>query len=290
MAARSRAPSTASSARPTASPGSRPMSKRSASSPPMPSASPRTAISARSRNSWSASAPANIWRRSSAAFPMSQGEIVRLADLGLAPSAVAARVTPAVERLIASGNTAPRRARLAELMRQQPGSDGRRPAASTRRSMSIRDEMRKFADGEVVPHAQRWHLRNHYIPLDIIAQMSELGVFSLTIPEDYGGMGLGKESMCVVSEELVARLYRRRQARHPLGDRRRAHPRQRHRGAETQMAAEDRLRRGAADGGVHRAEYRLRPCLAQDARGARTATPTRSTATRPGSRIRCAPT
>ncbi len=32
--------------------------------------------------------------------------------------------------------------------------------------------------------------------------MSELGVFSLTIPEDYGGMGLGKESMCVVSEEL----------------------------------------------------------------------------------------
>jgi (2S)-methylsuccinyl-CoA dehydrogenase len=62
--------------------------------------------------------------------------------------------------------------------------------------------MRKFADDQVVPHAQQWHLRNNYIPLDIIAQMSELGVFSLTIPEDYGGMGLGKESMCVVSEEL----------------------------------------------------------------------------------------
>ena len=62
--------------------------------------------------------------------------------------------------------------------------------------------MRKFADGQVVPHAQQWHRRNNYIPLDIIAQMSELGVFSLTIPEDYGGMGLGKESMCVVSEEL----------------------------------------------------------------------------------------
>src|ERR1700719_253888 len=62
--------------------------------------------------------------------------------------------------------------------------------------------MRKFADGQVVPYAQAWHLDNEYIPLDIIAQMSELGVFSLTIPEDYGGMGLGKESMCVVSEEL----------------------------------------------------------------------------------------
>src|ERR1700728_608898 len=62
--------------------------------------------------------------------------------------------------------------------------------------------MRKFADGQVAPHAQEWHLKNQYIPLGIIAQMSELGVFSLTIPEDYGGMGLGKESMCVVSEEL----------------------------------------------------------------------------------------
>ena len=62
--------------------------------------------------------------------------------------------------------------------------------------------MRKFADGQVVPYAQEWHLRNEYIPLDIITQMSELGVFSLTIPEDYGGMGLGKELMCVVSEEL----------------------------------------------------------------------------------------
>ncbi len=66
----------------------------------------------------------------------------------------------------------------------------------------------------------------------------------------------------------VARLYRRRQPRHPFRDRRRADPRQRHRGAETQMAAEDRLGRGAADGGVHRAEYRLRSCLAEDARGA----------------------
>src|SRR6201998_4990731 len=62
--------------------------------------------------------------------------------------------------------------------------------------------MRKFADGQVAPFSQEWHLRNEYIPLDVIAQMSELCVFSLTIPEEYGGVGLGKESMCVVSEEL----------------------------------------------------------------------------------------
>ena len=66
----------------------------------------------------------------------------------------------------------------------------------------IREEMRKFAEDRVAPFAQAWHLRNEYIPLDVIAQMAELGVFSLTIPEDYEGMGLGKELMRVVSEEL----------------------------------------------------------------------------------------
>jgi (2S)-methylsuccinyl-CoA dehydrogenase len=134
-------------------------------------------------------------------IPMSQGEIVRLSDLGLSPAAVAGRMTPAVEHLIATGNTAARRARLATLMRE--GQHATVGACGLDETLeSIREEMRKFADDKVVPRAQEWHLRNEYIPLDVIGQMSELGVFSLTIPEDYGGMGLGKESMCVVSEEL----------------------------------------------------------------------------------------
>ena len=134
-------------------------------------------------------------------IPMSQGEIVRMSDLGLSPAAVAARMTPAVEHLIATGNTAPRRARLVELIRQH--HDATVGACGLEDTLdSIREEMRKFADDRVVPYAQQWHLENDYIPLDVISQMSELGVFSLTIPEDYGGMGLGKESMCVVSEEL----------------------------------------------------------------------------------------
>jgi len=134
-------------------------------------------------------------------IPMSQGEIVRLSDLGLGAAAAAVRLTPAVEQLNSTGNTAARRARLVELMRENPhatvGACGLEETLDT-----IREEMRRFADEQVTPHAQEWHLRNEYIPLDVIAQMSELGVFSLTIPEDYGGMGLGKESMCVVSEEL----------------------------------------------------------------------------------------
>src|SRR4029077_8524470 len=63
-----------------------------------------------------------------------------------------------------------------------------------------------FADSEVIDFAQGWHRTNSYIPMQIIKQMSELGVFGLTIPEDFGGMALGKESMCVVSEE-VSRGY-----------------------------------------------------------------------------------
>ena len=134
-------------------------------------------------------------------IPMSQGEIVRLSDLGLGSAAVAARVTPAVDHLIAMGNTAPNRARLVELIRErQEATIG---ACGLDETLdSIREEMRKFADGRVVPYAQEWHRKNQYIPLDVVSQMSELGVFSLTIPEDYGGMGLGKELMCVVSEEL----------------------------------------------------------------------------------------
>jgi (2S)-methylsuccinyl-CoA dehydrogenase len=137
-------------------------------------------------------------------IPMSQGEMVRPADLGLSAATVAARLPPGVEQLIAQGNTALRRARLAVLMR-----DGQEQHEITVGSCgldetldSIREEMRRFADDKVAPQAQQWHLRNAYIPLDVIAQMAELGVFSLTIPEDFGGMGLGKESMCVVSEEL----------------------------------------------------------------------------------------
>jgi (2S)-methylsuccinyl-CoA dehydrogenase len=134
-------------------------------------------------------------------IPMSQGEVVRPFDLGLSPAQVAARINPVIESLIAGGNTADRRARLIELIRASHGSTvGTCGLDETLES--IREEMRKFAESEVIGHAQGWHRTNSYIPLEIIAQMSELGVFGLTIPEEFGGLGLGKESMCVVSEEL----------------------------------------------------------------------------------------
>jgi len=134
-------------------------------------------------------------------IPMSQGEMVRPSDLGLTPSQVAARINPMLESLIVTGNTAERRARLMQLMGASHGATV--GACGLDETLeSIREEMRRFADNEVIGNAQGWHRTNSYIPLEVIAQMSELGVFGLTIPEEFGGMGLGKESMCVVSEEL----------------------------------------------------------------------------------------
>ena len=201
-------------------------------------------------------------------IPMSQGEVVRPADLGLTPSQVAARINPMVESLIASGNTAERRARLIELMRSSHNATvGMCGLDETLES--IREEMRKFADSEVIGHAQTWHRTNSYIPLDVIGQMSELGVFGLTIPEDFGGMGLGKESMCVVSEELsrgyigVGSLGTRSEiaAELILGS---GTPEQ-----KAEVAAQACLRRGAADRRVHRTQYRLGSGVDQDPRRAR---------------------
>ena len=53
-----------------------------------------------------------------------------------------------------------------------------------------------------MPHAHDWHLKDELIPLALIDEMAELGVFGLTRPESLGRPGLGKVAMCVVSEEL----------------------------------------------------------------------------------------
>jgi len=135
-------------------------------------------------------------------IPMNQGEIVRPADLYLTREDVDAAETPAVAALIADGNTAENRARLIALVADWSGIGTIGDCGLDDTLDAIRDEMRKFCDAEVTPHAHGWHLANDYIPLEVIGKLAELGVFGLTLPEEFGGMGLGKESMCVVSEEL----------------------------------------------------------------------------------------
>jgi (2S)-methylsuccinyl-CoA dehydrogenase len=134
-------------------------------------------------------------------IPMSQGEMLRLSDLGLAEQKIAARITPAIKKLIA-GNDAATRAQLATLIAKAQGSLTIGDAGLDETLDAMRAEMHRFAQSEVVPHAHEWHLNNEYIPMEIISKMAELGVFGLTIPEEFGGLGLGKESMVLVSEEL----------------------------------------------------------------------------------------
>ena len=132
---------------------------------------------------------------------MSQGETARLHELGVKESDQAAFLTPAVRALMRS-STPESRARVVALIKDSQGNATFGDTGLDETLAAIREEMRRFSDAEIIPHAQGWHLKDEYVPLELIAQMSELGVFSLTLPEEYGGLGLGKEAMCVVSEEL----------------------------------------------------------------------------------------
>lgn len=135
-------------------------------------------------------------------IPMSQGEVVRPADYGLTAAQVAAYLAvPEVSALIAGGNTAEVRAELAGLMADGLAS-GFGDLGLDETMAMVRDSFRRFAEDKVIPFAHEWHLKDDFIPLEIIAELAELGVFGLTLPEEYGGHGLGKTAMCVVTEEL----------------------------------------------------------------------------------------
>jgi len=132
---------------------------------------------------------------------MSQGEIARLHELGVAEKDHAGFLTLEVRALIA-GTTPATRARAIELIRGAQGAASFGDSGLDETLSAMREEMRRFAEAEIIPHAQGWHLKDEYVPLELIREMAALGVFALTIPEDHGGLGLGKDAMCVVSEEL----------------------------------------------------------------------------------------
>jgi (2S)-methylsuccinyl-CoA dehydrogenase len=136
-------------------------------------------------------------------IPMSQGEIVRPGQLGI-PAAEVARflAEPAVAELVERGFSEDVKARIAALIAEQPAATTFGDTGLDETLAAMREEMRKFAVEKVIPYAHEWHLKNEYIPLEVVAEMGTMGVFGLTIPEEHGGLGLGKESMCLVSEEL----------------------------------------------------------------------------------------
>jgi (2S)-methylsuccinyl-CoA dehydrogenase len=133
--------------------------------------------------------------------PMSQGEIARTHELGVSEKDQTAFLSANVRDLIA-GTTPATRARAIALIRGSQGAVSYGDTGLDETITAMREEMHRFSEVEVVPHAQDWHLKDEYVPMELIGQMAELGVFALTLPEEYGGLGLGKEAMCVVSEEL----------------------------------------------------------------------------------------
>ena len=133
---------------------------------------------------------------------LSQGEILRPADLGIADDNIHAIYIPAVQALTERGNTAAVRARIAELI--AAGFDSGDFGASGLEDETldlVREQFRKFADDHAEA-AHDWHLKDELIPIAVIEQLAELGIFGLTVPEENGGLGMGKTAMCVVTEEL----------------------------------------------------------------------------------------
>jgi (2S)-methylsuccinyl-CoA dehydrogenase len=135
-------------------------------------------------------------------IPMSQGEIVRLRDLGLGDDAGRALDVPEIAELMRDGNTQAARTRLVALMREGTANATFGASGLDAEMEMIRDQFRRWSADRVAPDAHEWHLRDALIPMEIIEEMAEMGVFGLTIPEEFGGLGMPKTAMCVVSEEL----------------------------------------------------------------------------------------
>lgn len=130
-------------------------------------------------------------------LPMNQGEMFRPADLGLSAEGL-----PPLIAAFAPGATQAAKARVVELLDEARGRPSLEASGLDETLEQVRDQFHAFAAEKIVPYAHGWHLRDELIPLSLIEELAALGVFGLTAPEAYGGSGLGKVAMCVVSEAL----------------------------------------------------------------------------------------
>ena len=65
----------------------------------------------------------------------------------------------------------------------------------------FRDTVRQFADREIRPVAREWEHSDRY-PAEIVESMKQMGLFGLTVPEEYGGMGADLVSLAIAFEEI----------------------------------------------------------------------------------------
>jgi len=138
----------------------------------------------------------------SGGIQMNQGEILRLHDLGVSTTDQNAFSNAGITTLQQRGNSQAARTRLVELMQEQSANITVGRSGLDEELEMIREQFRRYAIEKVEPFAHEWHLKDELIPIEVINELAEMGVFGLTIPEEFGGFGLSKASMCVVSEEL----------------------------------------------------------------------------------------
>lgn len=132
---------------------------------------------------------------------MSQTEFVRPQSFGLDPASFFKSAE--TQSLLNGANRTAAQQNLVSLMDHYQGHSCFGDDGLDEDYTLIRDQFRRFSDEQVIPFAHDWHLENALIPTEIIQDVAELGVFGLTIPEEYGGSGMGKLAMCVVTEELA---------------------------------------------------------------------------------------
>ncbi len=130
---------------------------------------------------------------------LSQGEIVRPADLGLGDDALASFDAAPVRALIATGNGIATRRRIAALAAEGRFGDW---GLGDEILEMVRAQFHRFADERIAPFANDWHRANALIPDAVMDELAGLGVFGLTVAEAHGGLGMGKIALAVVTEEL----------------------------------------------------------------------------------------
>ena len=75
------------------------------------------------------------------------------------------------------------------------------PLDKTDEQKAITEMVRQFADEQILPNAEHYDHEDEF-PEPIVEQMKELGLFGVTIPEEYGGMGLDLTTYSMIVEEL----------------------------------------------------------------------------------------
>lgn len=133
---------------------------------------------------------------------ISQVEIIRPHDMGLTSKDCHEYMTKEVTRFKYDGNTPAVRRKIAEYAKDGLDTGSFGTTGLDEELEMIRDQFRRFVDEQVIGEAHKWHEADELIPMEIVEQVAEMGVFGLTIPEEYGGLGMGKTAMCVVTEEL----------------------------------------------------------------------------------------